>query len=284
MVNTEAALKERDIEKSGLNLYLGKIRSDRLLTADEEKLLSKRILEGDTRAREKLIRANLRLVVRIARGYLTSDMELLDLIQEGNVGLIKAAEKFDFSKNVRFSTYASFWIKQSIARALSNKSRLIKLPHRKEESLRKISKASQRLSKVIGRIPEVEELAEETLLKEEEIKKILRLPDRILSIDAAEESNHMPLRNILTDSSYDPGYIVMRNYLREKTREMLTILGENERNVLLLRYSFINGKKYTLKDIGAKLGISPETVRQIEIKALRKIREHFSDLKELLCV
>lgn len=284
MVNTEAALKERDIEKSGLNLYLSKIRSDRLLTADEEKLLSKRILEGDTRAREKLIRANLRLVVRIARGYLTSDMELLDLIQEGNVGLIKAAEKFDFSKNVRFSTYASFWIKQSIARALSNKSRLIKLPHRKEESLRKISKASQRLSKVIGRIPEVEELAEETLLKEEEIKKILRLPDRILSIDAAEESNHMPLRNILTDSSYDPGYIVMRNYLREKTREMLTILGENERNVLLLRYSFINGKKYTLKDIGAKLGISPETVRQIEIKALRKIREHFSDLKELLCM
>jgi RNA polymerase primary sigma factor len=283
MINIETDLKERDFEKSGLNLYLSRIRNDRLLTAEEEKLLSRRILQGDTWAREKLIKANLRLVVRIARGYLTPDMELLDLIQEGNVGLIKAAEKFDFSKNVRFSTYASFWIKQSIARALSNKSRLIKLPHRKEESLRKISKATQKLSKVMGRMPEIEELADETLLREEEIKKLLRLPDRILSIDAAEESNHMPLRNILTDSNYDPDYIVMRNYLREKTREMLTILSENERNVLLLRYSFINGRKYTLKDIGVKLGISPETVRQIEIKALKKIRNHFIYLKELIC-
>jgi len=280
MINTD--LKEKDFENSSLNLYLSSIRKDRLLTAEEEKLLSRKILEGDAWAREKLIRSNLRLVVRIARGYLTPDMELLDLIQEGNVGLIKAAEKFDFSKNVRFSTYASFWIKQSIARALSNKSRLIKLPHRKEESLRKISKATQKLSKVMGRMPEVEELAEETSMREEEIKKILQLPGKILSIDATEENNHMPLSNILTDSSYDPDHIVIRNYLREKTREMLTILSENERNVLLLRYSFINGKKYTLKDIGTKLGISPETVRQIEMKALRKIREHFSNLRELI--
>lgn len=274
---------KKDLENNSLNSYLCQIRNDRLLTADEEKVLSKRIMRGDMEARENLINSNLRLVVKIARGYLTHDMELLDLIQEGNVGLIKAAEKFDFSKNVRFSTYASFWIKQCIARALSNKSRLIRLPHRKEESLRKISRASQRFSKVMGRKPEVDELSEETRMEEEEIRKILQLPERVLSIDAADDSDPVPLKNILEDPKYNPDFLVMRNYLKEKTREMLTILGEKERSVLLLRYSFINGKKYTLKEIGTKLAISPETVRQIEMKALRKIREHFSYLSELLC-
>ncbi len=267
---------------SNLTAYLYQIRNDRLLTADEEKDLSKRILKGDEIARENLINSNLRLVVKIARGYLTHDMDLLDLIQEGNLGLIKAAEKFDFRKNVRFSTYASFWIKQSIARALSNKGRMIRLPHRKEEKLRKISKASQKFSKLNGRTPDAEELSSETKIDEQEIKSILRLPEKVLSIESATEGDSYSLQSILQDSKYDPDFIVMRKYLRKKTSEMLQILTEKERKVLLYRYSFINGKKYTLKDIGETLGISPETVRQIEIKALKKIREHFSHLKELL--
>ena len=267
---------------SNLTAYLYQIRNDRLLSADEEKDLSRRVLKGDALARENLINSNLRLVVKIARGYLTHEMDLLDLIQEGNLGLIKAAEKFDFRKNVRFSTYASFWIKQSIARALSNKGRMIRLPHRKEEKLRKISKATQRLSKLNGQAPDAEELSSETKIDEHEIRNILRLPEKVLSIESATEGDSYSLQSILQDSKYDPDFIVMRKYLREKTSEMLQILTEKERRVLMYRYSFINGKKYTLKDIGETLNISPETVRQIEMKALKRIREHFSHLKEFL--
>jgi RNA polymerase primary sigma factor len=277
-----AVQTETKDRSSNLNAYLIQIRNDRLLTADEEKTLSKRILSGDEHARECLINSNLRLVVKIARGYLTHDMELIDLIQEGNLGLIKAAEKFDFRKNVRFSTYASFWIKQSIARALSNKSRMIRLPHRKEEKLRKIAKASQRFSKINGRTPDDCELSSETKIDAHEIKSIMRLPEKVLSIEATEESSSYSLKSVLQDSKYSPDYIVMRKYLREKTAEMLEILTEKERDVLLYRYAFINGRKYTLKDIGEKLRISPETVRQVEMKALKKIREHFSHLRELL--
>jgi RNA polymerase primary sigma factor len=269
-------------ENSNLNAYLYQIRNDKLLTAEEEKNLSKRVMRGDKIARESLINSNLRLVVKIARGYLTHDMELLDLIQEGNLGLIKAAEKFDFRKNVRFSTYASFWIKQSIARALSNKSRMIRLPHRKEEKLRKISKASQKLSKVNGSVPDAGELSLETNIDEKEIRSIQSLPDRILSIESTDENDNFSLKNILEDTKYNPAYIVMRKYLKEKTFEMMNILTLKERKVILYRYSFMNGKKYTLKDIGEELVISPETVRQIELKALKKIREHFSHLKDLL--
>jgi len=274
--------QEKEVDNSNLHFYLFNIRSGSLLTADEEKNLSRRILHGDPAAREHLINSNLRLVVKIAKGYLSNDMELLDLIQEGNLGLIKAAEKYDFRKNVRFSTYASFWIKQSIARALSNKSRMIRLPHRKEEKLRKINKATQRLSKDHGRKPDTVELSEETNIQEEEVKAILKLPDRVLSIESSDEKDNFCLIKVVEDPKYNPDYIVMRNYLRRKTKEMLIILTEQERKVLLFRYSFINGRKYTLKDVGSKLSVSPETVRQIEIRALKKIREHFRHFKDFL--
>ena len=210
-------------------------------------------------------------------------MDLLDLIQEGNLGLIKAADKFDFRKNVRFSTYASFWIKQSIARALSNKSRLIRLPHRKEEKLRKVTRAQQKLSKDFGRTADNSELATETKIDQDEIRAILNLPDKVLSIESSgNNDDSFSLKNTVEDPKYNPDNIVMKNYLKEKTEEMLDILTEKEKKVLLYRYSFLKGEKYTLKDIGDKLLISPETVRQIELRALKKIREHFSHLKEFL--
>jgi RNA polymerase primary sigma factor len=265
-----------------LNTYLYQISGDRLLTADEEKRLSKRILNGDDDARRTLINSNLRLVVKIAKGYLTHDMELLDLIQEGNVGLIKAAEKFDFRKNVRFSTYASFWIRQSIARAISNKSRMIRFPHRKEETLRKIFKAQQKLTRELGRDPDMEEIAGETKITEKDVRSILMLPNRVVSIESTSDSEIFSLKQVVDDSKYSPDYAVMRNYLKEKTKQMLNILTEREKKVLLLRYSFLQGERYTLKEIGKKIEISPETVRQIEMRALRKIREHFSHLREFL--
>jgi RNA polymerase primary sigma factor len=279
MVKTDSDKKQTI---NNLTAYLMQLGKDKLLTAEEEKGLSKRILKGDKKAREVLINANLRLVVKIAKGYLSNDMELIDLIQEGNLGLIKAADKFDFKKNVRFSTYASFWIKQSIARALSNKSRMIRLPHRKEEKLRKITRAQNKLSKDFGRTPDVLELAVETRLEEDEIDRILKLPDKVLSIESTHDETNYSLKNVVEDPKYNPDYLVMRNYLREKTQEMLKILTEKEKKVLLMRYSFFSGEKNTLKDIGQKLSISPETVRQIEMRALKKIRDHFSHLKEFI--
>jgi len=267
---------------SCLNTYLFQISGDKLLTAEEEKKLSKRILGGDREARRTLINSNLRLVVKIAKGYLTHDMEFLDLIQEGNVGLIKAAEKFDFRKNVRFSTYASFWIRQSIARAISNKSRMIRFPHRKEEHLRKITKAQQRLTESLGRDPNMMELAGETKINEQDVRSILSLPNRVISVESAGELDAFSFKHVIDDRKYNPDYIVMRNYLKDKTKQMLDILNEREKKVLLLRYSFLQGERYTLKEIGKKLEISPETVRQIEMRALRKIREHFHHLREFL--
>jgi RNA polymerase primary sigma factor len=271
-------------EKSTTNLtsYLFQLNQDKLLTADEEKMLSKKIMMGDKKARETLINSNLRLVVKIAKGYISQELDLLDLIQEGNLGLIKAADKFDFKKNVRFSTYASFWIKQSIARALSNKSRMIRLPHRKEEKLRKVNKAQIKLSKDFGRNANAAELSSETKLEQDDIKNILGLPDKVLSIESSSDDDKFSLKNTVEDPKYNPDYVVMRGYLKEKTREMLTILNEKEKKVLLYRYSFLSGEKNTLKDIGDKLSISPETVRQIEMRALKKIREHFSHLKDFL--
>ncbi len=275
-------IKKEPRSESNLTAYLYQLKKDKLLTADEEKSLSKKILQGDGQARETLIKSNLRLVVKIAKGYISREMDLLDLIQEGNLGLIKAADKFDFRKNVRFSTYASFWIKQSIARALSNKSRLIRLPHRKEEKLRKVTRAQQKLSKDFGRTADNSELASETKIDQDEIRSILNLPDKVLSIESSNNDDSYSLKNTVEDPKYNPDNIVMKNYLKEKTEEMLDILTEKEKKVLLYRYSFLKGEKYTLKDIGEQLLISPETVRQIELRALKKIREHFSHLKEFL--
>ena len=227
----------------GLNTYLYQISGDKLLSAEEEKKLSRRILGGDEEARKTLINSNLRLVVKIAKGYLTHDMELLDLIQEGNVGLIKAAEKFDFRKNVRFSTYASFWIRQSIARAISNKSRMIRFPHRKEERLRKISKAQQRLTESLGRDPNLSELAGETKIQEKDVRSILAMPDRVVSVESMSDLDAFSLKNTIEEKKYSPDYIVMRNYLKDKTRQMLTILDEREKKVLLLRYSFLRERQ-----------------------------------------
>jgi RNA polymerase primary sigma factor len=278
----EMTIKKEPRSENNLTTYLYQLKKDKLLTADEEKSLSKKILQGDGQARETLIKSNLRLVVKIAKGYISREMDLLDLIQEGNLGLIKAADKFDFRKNVRFSTYASFWIKQSIARALSNKSRLIRLPHRKEEKLRKVTRAQQKLSKDFGRTADNSELATETKIDQDEIRAILNLPDKVLSIESSNNDDSYSLKNTVEDPKYNPDNIVMKNYLKEKTEEMLDILTEKEKKVLLYRYSFLKGEKYTLKDIGEQLLISPETVRQIELRALKKIREHFSHLKEFL--
>lgn len=271
-----------DSREDALRAYFSQIKRSRLLTFEEELSLSRRVLAGDDSARQTLIEANLRLVVRIAKKYMTRDVSLLDLIQEGNLGLIKAASKYDFRKHVRFSTYASWWIKQAIVRALSNKRRTIRLPHRKEEKLRKINKAYNALSQELKRTPNIEEIARELGLKKREVETIVQLSNAVVSLDGPTQEESGTLQDVIEDNSYIPERDLLREDLRERTLKFLETLLEKEKQILLYRFAFYGGKKYTLKKIGDEMGISPETVRQIEIRALRKLKESAEELREFV--
>jgi RNA polymerase primary sigma factor len=269
-----------DAKEDTLRAYFDQIKKARLLTFEEELALSRRIRRGDEAARQQLITANLRLVVRIAKKYMTPDVSLLDLIQEGNLGLIKAAAKYDYRKQVRFSTYASWWIKQAIVRALSNKRRVIRLPHRKEEKLRRINKAYNTLSQQLKRTPSSQEIAAELGIRKQEVDTIVGLSNAVVSLDGPTPEQNGTLQDLVMDTNYVPDQQILRDSLREKTLAFLETLLEKEKQILLYRFAFYGGRKYTLKMIGDELGISPETVRQIEIRALRKLRECASELRE----
>jgi len=275
-------MKEQSVEskEDTLRAYFAQIKKSRLLTFEEELALSKQVLDGDDAAQQTLIEANLRLVVRIAKKYMTRDVALLDLIQEGNLGLIKAASKYDFHKRVRFSTYASWWIKQAIVRALSNKRRTIRLPHRKEEKLRKINKAYNSLSQELKRTPNIEEIAEELGLKTREVETIVQLSNAVVSLDGPSQEDSGTLQDVIED--YMPEKDLLRENLRERTLKFLETLLDKEKQILLYRFAFYGGKKYTLKRIGDEMGISPETVRQIEIRALKKLKESAQELREFV--
>jgi RNA polymerase primary sigma factor len=268
--------------EDALRTYFAQIKKSRLLTFEEELDLSRRVLRGDEAARQTLIEANLRLVVRIAKKYMTQDVALLDLIQEGNLGLIKAASKYDYRKHVRFSTYASWWIKQAIVRALSNKRRTIRLPHRKEEKLRKINKAYNALSQELKRAPNIEEIANELGLKKREVETIVQLSNAVVSLDGPTHEDSGTLQDVIEDNSFVPERELLRENLRERTLKFLETLLEKEKQILLYRFAFYGGKKFTLKKIGDEMGISPETVRQIEIRALKKLKESAQELREFI--
>ncbi|MFQ3620606.1 MAG: RNA polymerase sigma factor RpoD/SigA [Spirochaetales bacterium] len=269
-----SALTQEDL----LKLYFSKIKDFPVLTYEEEQELSYRIIKGDQEACKKLIEANLKLVVKIAKAYICSDVPLMDLIQEGNLGLLKAVKKFDYRKHVRFSTYASWWIKQSITRALSNKRRSIRLPHRKEDALRKIQKTYFDLSQNLMREPTVEELAEQAHMKTQEVQDLLNITSAVVSMDSEFNEESGNLHDILEDFTYSPDHLFIKKSLREDALRSLKKLIEKERKVLLYRFAFIDGNRYTLKKISAKLSISPETVRQIELRALRKLKEQATEL------
>ena len=275
--------RKREISTSfedNLKAYFSQIKKARLLTFEEELDLSRRIQAGDEQARTLLIESNLRLVVRIAKSYLTPEVSILDLIQEGNLGLMRAASKYDFRKQVRFSTYDSWWIKQSIVRSLSNKKRVIRLPHRQEEKLRKINKVYNNLSQVLMREPTLLEIAEEIGLQEDEVASIINSSISVASLDSTLSGDSGSLHDVVEDQAFNPELELMRKTLREDTLKFLDGLQEKERQILLYRFSFASGKRYTLKKIGDELGISPETVRQIEIRALKKLRGFSDELKE----
>ncbi len=275
-------MKARKATRSedSLKAYFQQIKTTPLLSFEEELDLSRRIMQGDELAREKLIKANLRLVVKIAKAYASTDVSFLDIVQEGNLGLIKAASKYDYRRNVRFSTYAAWWIKQSIVRALSNKRRVIRLPHRKEEALKKIQKTYYTLTQRLQQKPTVDQVARELGMAAEEVGSLLNASSAIASLDSDENFESGTLMDMCEDYTYDPDSELIRKSMHEDTMRFLEHLMEKERQILLYRFSFYGGKKYTLKSIGERMGISPETVRQIEMRAIRKLREHADELRE----
>ncbi len=263
-----------------LKAYFEQIKKNPLLSFEEEIELSKLIQDGDQDALNHLIECNLRLVVKIAMEYSIPEIAVLDLIQEGNLGLIKAATKYDYRKNVRFSTYASWWIKQAIMRAISNKRRTIRLPHRKEERLRKINRVYNSLYQTLMRKPSLTEIADEAEMPVDEVDTLLNAVNPTISFDKESRDDALSLHEIYEDNSYTPDREFLKKCLRDETMHFLERLMDKERKILMYRFSFLSGKRYTLKNIGEKLGMSPETVRQIELKALRKLKKVAHELKE----
>jgi RNA polymerase primary sigma factor len=265
-----------------LAAYFSQIKRASLLSFEEELALSRRIQSGDEAARKRLIESNLRLVVKIAKEFSNSGIALIDLIQEGNIGLIKAASRYDHTRNVRFCTYAAWWIKQSIRRAISNKGRAIRIPQRKEEKLRRVLDVQASLTQQRAKEPSTREIAEAAGMSEAKVRELMSYRGVVASLDAEVQEDSGSLIDTCEDYTYSPERELIQATVREKTMNFLEELMERERRILMYRFEFLGGKRYTLKSIGVKLGISPETVRQIEIKALRKLAVKAEDLRECL--
>ena len=265
-----------------LRIYFGQIKSYALLDFDTERELSRLVQTGDKEALHKLIQANLRLVVKIARQYVVHDIPLIDLIQEGNLGLIHAAEKYDHKKNVRFCTYAAWWIRQFVIRFLSNKCRIVRLPHRKEEIFRRIQHTYHTLSQTLMHQPRTEDIANELGIPVKDVDFILRMTSGHLplGVERGGQENSAGSMDIHEDYTYSPERTLFRKYYREGARRFLERLKDREKQVLAYRYQLEGPKPHTLKEIGAKMDLSPETVRQIEMRALAKIRSHVDELKQ----
>jgi RNA polymerase primary sigma factor len=279
-----ARIKDKYPVDDVLRTYFDQIKSIPLLSFEEELELSKRIQKGDQAARQRMIESNLKLVITIAKAYILSDVPLIDLIQEGNLGLIHAAEKYDHNKNVRFSTYANWWIKQAISRSLAKKRRAIRLPQRKEELLRKIQRTDHILRQKLMRKPSSEEIAAEIGINPYEVNMILNMADTMLSFETESSQNEdsSSVMEIYEDYTYNPERSLMKQSLRDETIRHVNRLKERERKILTYRFQLNNSERYTLKTIGDKMGLSPETVRQIEIKALAKMRINAEELKDCM--
>jgi RNA polymerase primary sigma factor len=274
-----------DTDDSLLRTYFKQIRAIPLLSFEEELELSKRIHEGNENARTKLIEANLRLVVKIAHSYITADASLMDIIQEGNMGLIHAVEKYDHSKNVRFSTYANWWIKQAIRRYFTNKRRAIRLPDRKEELLSKIKAASQTLSQEFMRQPTLDEIAMKLALPREQIECVLNMTGEIVSLDSDSGSaENATAIEMCEDYTYNPEREFVRKTAKQDALRILDNLKENERLIIMHRFRLAAKAPHTLKGISDKMGVSPETVRQIEIRALRNLRAYAEEFAWLRAI
>ena len=257
-----------------VRMYLKEIGKVPLLTADDAVDLASRMAEGDEDAKKRLAEANLRLVVSIAKRYVGRGMLFLDLIQEGNLGLIKAVEKFDYRKGFKFSTYATWWIRQAITRAIADQARTIRIPVHMVETINKLIRVSRQLLQELGREPTPEEIAEELDMPVERVREILKISQEPVSLETPigeEEDSH--LGDFIQDDNVPvPAEAAAQTLLKEQLDEVLGTLTEREQKVLRLRFGMNDGRARTLEEVGKEFDVTRERIRQIEAKALRKLR------------
>ena len=257
-----------------VRMYLKEIGKVNLLTADEETELAKRMEQGDEAAKKRLAEANLRLVVSIAKRYVGRGMLFLDLIQEGNLGLIKAVEKFDYRKGYKFSTYATWWIRQAITRAIADQARTIRIPVHMVETINKLIRVSRQLLQELGREPSPEEIAEEMDMSVDRVREILKISQEPVSLETPigeEEDSH--LGDFIQDDNVPvPADAAAFTLLKEQLVEVLGTLTDREQKVLRLRFGLDDGRARTLEEVGKEFNVTRERIRQIEAKALRKLR------------
>ena len=278
MATSSEHADEKDIKEieatDPIRMYLHEIGSIPLISAEEEAILSTKASSGDNNAKNRLIEANLRLVVSVAKRYSSRGMPILDLIQEGNLGLIKAVERFDKNKGFKFSTYATWWIRQSITRALSDQSRTIRLPVHMAETVNKLIRESRRMLQELGREPTTEELAKEMKMSEERLRSIRRIALEPISLDLhiGDDEDNSLLEFVADDTAKSPDEAATQVLLTEHIQDILDTLSPREAKVLKMRFGLEDGKAYTLEEVGLEFDVTRERIRQIEAKALRKVR------------
>ncbi|MCX7678178.1 MAG: RNA polymerase sigma factor RpoD/SigA [Spirochaetes bacterium] len=268
---------------SELQKYFLSINKINLLSQEEEINLAKSKCLGDEKAKEKLINSNLRLVVKIAKNYTAFEPSIIDLIQEGNLGLIRAAEKFDPKMGCRFSTYASYWIKHYITRFIAKRSRTIRIPIRKGDLYKKITKVREMLFAEHGIEPTPSEIAELLGVDEKDVRDILEFFQPTVSLEHPTSDEDFNLLEVVEDrKTISPDFNLTRNELKKELENAMETLLENEKKILRMRFGFDDDRPVTLKELGDEFGVSAETVRQIEVRAMNKIKQKFSHLQDFL--
>ena len=284
-LDTPEALPE-DVENAKLDdpvrMYLKEIGRIKLLTPEEEQEIAKKMADGDEDARKRMSEANLRLVVSIAKRYVGRGMQLLDLIQEGNLGLMKAVEKFDYTKGYKFSTYATWWIRQAITRAIADQARTIRIPVHMVETINRVLRTSHSMVQKLGREPTTKEIADELHIEQSKVEEVLKIAQEPVSLETPigeEEDSHLG-DFIQDDEASQPSEEASYTLLREQLEEVLSTLTPREEQVLRMRFGLTDGKPHTLEEVGREFDVTRERIRQIESKALRKLR-HPSRSKKL---
>ena len=287
-LDEEALTKEHyfdDATDDSVRMYLREIGKIPLLNSEEEFELAQRVLKGEKKAKDKMAEANMRLVVSIAKRYSGRGLDFLDLIQEGNTGLLRAVEKFDPDKGFKFSTYATWWIRQAITRAIADQARTIRIPVHMVETINKLLRTQRRMTQEFNREPTIEELAEELEMTPEKIEYVIKIKQDITSLDAGigrdgDEEDSTLSDFVEDEDSITPEESAATQLLKEQVKEVLSSLSDREQKIIRMRFGLDNGKNHTLEEVGQEFAVTRERIRQIEAKALVKLRKH-KDAKKL---
>jgi RNA polymerase primary sigma factor len=280
--NTPVYLDD-DVADDSVRLYLREIGKIPLLNAQEELALAQRVVAGEKEAKDQMAEANMRLVVSIAKRYVGRGLDLLDLIQEGNTGLLRAVEKFDPDKGFKFSTYATWWIRQAITRAIADQARTIRIPVHMVETINKLLRTQRRLTQELNREPSNDEIAKEMEIDVDKVEHIMKIKQDISSLDASirdDEEDSVLADFIEDEDTVSPEESATGQLLKEQVKDMLSALTEREQKILKLRFGLEDGKSHTLEEVGQEFSVTRERIRQIEAKALAKLRKH-RDAKKL---